>query len=186
MFPLLGLYRYWGYLLLAAAFFAGITVSYFAWRAHQRDIGEQVATVRYETVITEQKEVAQRTLAKVTADVRAKEKALTDFKNTQEIKDAKARKIVADLSTRLRDNAGVTGRLRDPQAAGCGGGSDNPDDLNPPNAIARAGNQPETGGLFSAGASQLLSRLTHEADEINLAFGSCKADAISIRQTSNK
>lgn len=130
-----------------------------------------------------QKIEAAATLASETAKTRTAEQALSHFKNAQELKDAADQKTVADLSDRLRRLAGPAGRLRDPQAAGCG-----PSSSGNPGATAatpgdRADDPSQAGGLLSGGATELLLRLTREADDINAAYTSCRADAYAVRGT---
>ena len=125
---------------------------------------------------------AAATLASETAKTRSAEQALQASKNTQELQDAAHQNTVADLSGRLRRLAGPAGRLRDPHAVGCGG-----DSGGAPGAAAttpgdRADNNPEASGLLSAGLSGLLQRLQLEADTINIAYTSCRADAYAVRQ----
>ncbi len=115
---LLGPYRWAVYALLAAALVAaaGLFVS------HQRGIGEERAAARYELSIGKQKVEAAHKLADALIDVVAAQLALQDFKNTQEVKDAKHKERVSSLSGQLLAAAGPVGRLRDPnQETGCRG-----------------------------------------------------------------
>ena len=163
-------------LLLLAALIAG----YLAWANHQQGIGEARATAAYNQKIDTQKKEAALTLAKETAKVVATERALQDFKNQQEVQDAQNRKITGNLTARLRALAGPGGRLRDPHAGrGPGGGS-------APGADAagsgnRADHGAETGGLLSAELTRFLQQKLIEADEINLAYISCRAEADLVR-----
>ena len=112
---------------------------------------------------------------------RRAEEALQTAKNTQELKDASYQKTVENLSDRLRALAHSSGRLRDPHAAGCGasgGGSQG----QPPAAPGDRPDDPaEAGWLLSAELGGLLQRLTFEADTINVAYASCRADAYAVR-----
>jgi hypothetical protein len=161
--------------LLVSALIAG----YFAWANHQQSIGEARGTAACNLKIDAQKKEAATVLAKETARVVATERALQDLKNTQEVKDAGNKKTVDTLSARLRDLA-VNGRLRDPHAGRGGGGSgaSSADASGPGN---RPDNGAETSGVLSADLTGLLQRLTVEADKINLAYISCRADAEAIR-----
>ena len=80
--------------------------------------------------------------------------------------------------------AATAGRLRDPNAAaaGCRSGGAGASTTDPGLADPDAADAAEAGGLFSAGATELLQRLTREADAINAAFASCRADALSVRE----
>lgn len=131
--------------------------------------------------IQQQKAEAAATLASETAKVRAAEQSLQKLTNAQNIKDYDHEKTVADLSDRLRRIAGPAGRLRDPHAAGCGagGGSAQGDIAGP--ACDRPADPAEAGGLLSADLTGLLQRLQLEADTINDAYSSCRAQAIAVR-----
>jgi hypothetical protein len=158
--------------LLAALFFGE---QYIEGRGYDRARAEDNAAIE------KVKREAADTLASETNKTRTAEQALQDFKNTQELQDATHQKTVADLSSRLRNLAGAPGRLRDPHAAGCGpsGGS------TPSEAAPAPGGRPadptEAGGLLSADLSGLLQRLQLEADTINVAYASCRADAYTVR-----
>lgn len=116
---------------------------------------------------------------------RSAEQALNDAKNDQELKDATHTQTIAGLSDRLRRAAGPAGRLRDPNfqsgAAPCGRGGGGPQGEHAAAAGAGAADKPETGGLLSAELSGLLQRLNREADDINAAYASCRADAYTVR-----
>jgi len=159
--------------------FLSITSGYLIWANHQQGIGEARATGKYNTLIEAQKKEAAIVLAGETARVVSAERALQDFKNRQEVKDAGNKKTVDTLSARLRDLA-VNGRLRDPHAGrGSGGGGAS-------GAVASGtGNRPDNGaetpGLLSAELSGFLGQRLKEADEINNAYISCRADAEAVR-----
>lgn len=171
--------KYWkpiAGVILSAALIGG----YLAWESHQQGIGEARATATYNEKIEIQKKEAADVLKKETAKVAAAEKALQHFKNIQEVKDAGNKKITDNLSARLRDIAGPTGRLRDPNA-GRGGDSSGANC----GAPAGTGNRPDNGaeapGLLSAELTRFLQQKLIEADEINLAYISCRADAEATR-----
>lgn len=129
-----------------------------------------------------QKREAGELLATETAKTRAAEEALRTFKLNQDNKDAQAQATNADLSRRLHQlTIGNAGRLRDPSAPGCGGGgSGTPSGAGTP-ARAGAEDGAQAGGLLSAELTGLLQRLASEADAINIAYASCRADAYSVR-----
>ncbi len=129
------------------------------------------------------KRAAADRLALEIQKTRKAEQALQTFKNDQELKDAAHQKTVASLSDRLRALADPSGRLRDPNAARCGPGSGRPQDDPPAAPGDRPGDATEGGGLLSAQLSGLLQRLTREADDINVAYASCRADAYAVRGT---
>ena len=168
--------------LMLIATVGALSLGYVAWADHQQDIGEARATERFTAATARQKAEAARVLAVEVAKVAAVQAALQEFKNQQEIKDAGNQKTVAALSARVRDLAGPAGRLRDPNGGGCGrGGGD------APAAAAstpgdRADDATETGGLLSEQLTGLLQDRFREADEINTAYISCRADAFSVRR----
>lgn len=167
-------------IILGAA--ASLILGYGLWTKHQQDIGEARSNARWETATEQLKADARTKLADETAKVRAAETALQDFKNQQELKDANNQKTVSDLAGRLRAAAGPAGRLRDPNAtAGCGGGSGGATSQTAATIGDRADDAAQAGGLFSEGATELLQRLTREADDINVAYASCRADAFAVR-----
>lgn len=127
------------------------------------------------------KRAAADRLALEIQKTRAAEQALQTFKNDQELKDAQHQQTVAALTDRLRGLADPAGRLRDPNAARCGPGSGRPQDDPPAAPGGRPGDPAEAGGLLSAQLSGLLQRLTREADDINVAYASCRADAYAVR-----
>jgi hypothetical protein len=162
-----------------ALLFGALIVGYFAWASHQQGIGEAKATAAYNLKLGAQKKGAATVLARETARGVATERALQNLKNLQEVKDAGNKKTVDTLSARLRDLA-VNGRLRDPHAGrgGGGGGASGADASGPGN---RPDNGAEAGGVLSADLTGLLQRLTVEADKINLAYISCRADSVAVR-----
>ena len=170
----------WLILVLAIA---ALTAGYFGWASHQQAIGEKRATDRYELALGKQKAEASTTLNAETTKVLTAERALQDFKNTQEIKDVDHRKTVSGLADQLRLAAGVAVRLRDPNAApGCRLGSGGPTSPSAAPSSIGTDDRTETSGLFSVGATELFQRLTREADEVNNAFASCKAYASKVSE----
>lgn len=127
------------------------------------------------------KRAAADRLALEIQKTRSAEQALQTAKNTQELKDANHQKTVENLSDRLRTLAGAAGRLRDPHAAGCGAGGGGTPGEAAPAPGGRPGDPAEAGGLLSAELGGLLQRLTREADDINVAYASCRADAYAVR-----
>lgn len=124
---------------------------------------------------------ADKRLAEETAKVDAAEQAMQEITTAQNVKDYDHEKTVADLSDRLRRAAGPSGRLRDPHAAVCGGGGGSTQgDIAGP-AGDRPGDAAQADGLLSADLTGLLQRLQLEADTINDAYSSCRAQAIAVR-----
>lgn len=134
-------------------------------------------------MIKEQKRQAAVLLAILTAEVKAAQSALDEFSRNQEKADANKRAIIADQARRLTAlAAGNGGKLRDPNATGCGGGGAGPQGPSAPGAVAGAADVTQAPGLLSAQLSGLLLRLTGEADDINAAYESCRADALTVRK----
>lgn len=151
---------------------------------YQYGKGVQVTTSTYGAAIGKQKAEAATTLSTETAKTRSAEQALQTLKNKQELNDVDHQKTVAGLSARLHDLAGPAGRLRDPAATAPGcrpGGSGSPYQLAAaPYAGADGG--AEAGGLLSIRLSGLLLQLVRDADDINNAYASCRADAFAVRE----
>ncbi|MDP3652409.1 MAG: hypothetical protein Q8R67_12075 [Rhodoferax sp.] len=163
-------------LALLAALFCG--EQYIESRGYDR----RDAEARAENERSKRK--AADTLASEITKTRKAEQALQDITNTQNLKDANHAKTVADLSDRLRRIAGPAGRLRDPHAgAGCGGGSSGAPGADPGAPGDRPADPAETGGLLSAELSGLLRERLREADDINAAYASCRADAYTLRSS---
>lgn len=175
---ILWLWRIGGVLALASALWGGVAM----WERHIRADERAKVTAVYEAAITKQKVVAAKLLAVKTAEAAAATLALQEFKDKQELQDVSNQKTVSDLSARITVLAGVNRRLRDPNQTGCGGSGAGAQSQATSNAASGAADPPQTDGLFSAGATELLERLTREADEINVAYASCRADAIQLRQ----
>jgi hypothetical protein len=168
------------YIRLAAA----LAVAALLWGAwHYVDSrGYNRAQAEYATAISAQKAQAAALLASETARVHAAEQALAAITQNQNIKDAENVQTLAILFDRLRAAAGPAGRLRDPHAAGCGGGG-----AGTPGATAtgpgdRSEDSGQTGGLLSAHFTGLLQRMAREADDINAAYQSCRSDAFAVRR----
>lgn len=169
-------------LIGAIALLAALAFGVNAFLNYEQGIGEARATARYEKALQAQKAEAATLLAKETAKVAVAERRLNDFKNTQEVKDADAKQRNLDQAARLRDLAGPVGRLRDPYApTGCGGCRDDTEGESAASTNAGAKNPPQAGGLLSVELTALLLRITAEADEVNAAYASCRADAYSVR-----
>lgn len=163
---------------------AALAVAVVLWSAWQYIDGRGYDRARAEctAAIDDQKSKAAALLASETAKVRSVEQALQTHLNTQNLKDAENVQVNADKSDRLRAAAGPAGRLRDPAATGCGGSSAGAPGAATAGAGDRAADNPENAGLLSADFTGLLQRLTREADDINAAYQSCRADAFAVRR----
>jgi hypothetical protein len=157
--------------MLYAAALAALVAGYFAWAAHERGVG----AAPYIAAIEKQKVEAAVTLKVLTEQVQVKEKALNDFTNSRNENDATNEGAIAVLADRLHAS-----RLRDPNQTGCSGAAPGPQAA--ASAAVGGGNAAEAGGLLSAELSGLLTRLTREADTVNAAYISCRADAYEVRK----
>lgn len=160
--------------LVLSGLIAALVLGYGAWARHQQAIG----AAPYIAATQAQKIEASQLLAIETEKARAASQALQDFKNQREKIDAENQAIVAGLSVRLR----AAGRLRDPNAAGCGGGGAVAKGADPARAADRADDNTEAGGLLSAELDGLLRQQAEAADVINTAYVSCRADSLTLRE----
>lgn len=153
---------------------------------HIEQRGYDRAEADYTAAIERLHADAAAQLAEEVNKTRAAEQALNEAKNNQELKDATHTQTIASLSDRLRRAAGPAGRLRDPNAAPCGRSGGGPEGGPTATANAGAADHAEAGGLLSEQLSELLQRLAREADDINVAYASCRADAFTVRSTPEK
>ena len=170
-----------GALIRLAAALAVAVLLFGAWQ-YIDGRGYDRASAECTAAINAQKVQAAGLLASETAKVRAAEQALQAFTNTQNLKDAENVQTLAALSDRLRRAAGPAGRLRDPAATGCGGSSAGATGATAAAPGDRAADNPQAVGLLSADFTGLLQSLTREADDINAAYQSCRADAFAMRR----
>jgi hypothetical protein len=130
-----------------------------------------------------QKREAGALLKQLTDRVNELQAKLNDAHRAQEIKDANNQAAVDKARADLRAaRAAHGGQLRDPNAAtgrGCSGAG--AEAGSGPSPGAGAADQAEAGGLLSVQLSDLLARLTGEADDINRAYAACRADAYTVR-----
>ena len=167
--------------LAAAVVLAAVASGLWALEAHVEQRGYDRAESIYKAAISAKKAEAAATLASETAKTRAIEASLQELKNHQEIEDASHKKIEADLSVRLRTLAGPAARLRDPNQTGCGGGGGGATSQAATGAGDSANDPAQAGRLLSTQLSGLLQRLQFEADTINDAYASCRADSYGVR-----
>lgn len=107
---------------------------------------------------------------------------MQQFVNTQNLKDSDHEKTVRQLSGKLRDLASANdGRLWDPNTSGCGDSSLAAQSKDAGASSDRPADGAQAGGPLSTELSGLLQRLTLEADTINDAYISCRADSVQLR-----
>jgi hypothetical protein len=106
-----------------------------------------------------------KALAAEVQKVRELEKKLADASIRQEKTDAKNKTIVADLSRDLADQ-----RLLDPFARGCEPKAEATG--NPPSG---EGHPTQAGRPLSAEFERFLKQQARDADDINIAYASCRA-----------
>jgi len=170
--------------LLYGSLIAALLLGVWRLDVSRQAIGEARSDAAWIKATTKQKAEAVLLLDAERAKVSAIEQTLRNFKDNQEIRDAKNKTTVAGYERRLRAAAGSAGRLRDPNAEGCGGGGDSPKSPDTASAGHRATDAAEGARLLSKPLTELLFELIREADEINLAYASCRADTMSIRDAS--
>lgn len=164
-------------LLGVAALAVGSVLAYKWWAGHQQQIGEDRATARYEAALTAQKQEAGRKLAHATARALRAEIDMQRGALEQAEKDRQNEATANDLRGRL---AAGGGRLRDP--AGCGRSGGNAPATSAASSANSDRDAAEAPGLLSASLSGLLRALTAEADRINNAYISSRADAARMRE----
>jgi hypothetical protein len=138
--------------------------------------------LEYSQKIAKQKTEAAAVLDKETKRADAATAVAANLRATQEMKDADNLKLVQALQLDLRTaHARSAGRMRDPNAAGCGSGSGVPAPQSPASASGGTTDGPAAGGLLSESLTGLLDKLTFEADKINVAYIACRADNAALR-----
>lgn len=170
--------RFW----FGALAFVGALAGLAGWNAHERGIGDARTAARYEAALKDQRVKAARKLADLQIDADALTKALQDFHNNQGVKDVENTKTVGDLRIALRDSRGVTGRLFDPNQAGCRTSGSSAEAANTAAPGAGPDDAPKAGRLLSVQLTDLLDRLLYEADTINDAYIASRADAEAVRK----
>lgn len=141
---------------------------------------EQAAHAQTVAKFAGERTIAANALAKQTGVVLALERTLATTLAQQEKKDADNQKTVAGLTGQLRaERARTGGRMLDPNATACPATSAAvAPEPGPGRGPADAG---QTGGLLSAELTELLLELTQSADEINIAYASCREDSLKLR-----
>lgn len=152
-----------------------------SWKAY--DAGEASQLLVDQAEVAQQKQEAARELLYQMSKTNEAERKLALNVSQQEVKDGLNSNAIDDLSAQLR-TAARGGRLRDPNGGrgACGSGA-----AGTAARSARPGqdNGAEAPGLLSAELTGLLQRLQREADDINNAYASCRAERWSLQQTLN-
>lgn len=174
---------WWAKLLIISAL-AAAAIGGWVWVDHSIRTDERtIVNNEWQVKVDKLKLEAAATLADEKDKTRAIELKWSEFKNQQEVKDGKAQQVVAGYKSRIAGLLRSTGgRLRDPNAeSGCGSSSGNPNPQAPASASNSAEHTSQTGGLLSEALSGLLAELTSEADQLNIAYASCRADSMNLR-----
>jgi multidrug efflux pump subunit AcrA (membrane-fusion protein) len=134
--------------------------------------------------VVAQKREASEKLAKLTAERDQAQAMLNDARRAQEIKDGNNQAAVDKARRDLRAAVAAGGeRLRDPwaESARCGGGGAGADGGPGAGAGPGARDGAQTGGLLSAELTRRLDQRQLEADTINIAYATCRADVYRVR-----
>lgn len=134
------------------------------------------------TALAQERQWHSDELAAAHSEVRVLEDDLREARDAQERKDADAQETIAGLREDLRRRARAAGGpgLRDPYAPACPAG----EPADPAGATAVAGGADPAGAGRSLSAELegfLIERFTR-ADTINIAYASCRADSIGLRE----
>lgn len=158
----------------------GSFVGYGEWRASSATAAENQ---RWEGAVSKLKAAAATELGAEIRKTLEAERKLSAALAAQEKTDADNAKTVADLRADLRAKSRAAGGpgLRDPFAAGCGGGGGGAPGAAVAGADSGAADAAASTGLLSEPLEQLLLKITSEADEVNLAYISCRADSQAVR-----
>lgn len=144
---------------------------------------EQAANVMaLSRAIKTQKSEAAAMLRTLNASVLAQQKTVDAAHAAQEQQDAKNVQVVAGLQQGLHDALATRGnRLCNPAPTGRGSGGGGAAGQVAANASTGAADPAQASGLLSTDAQGLLGRLMKEADDVNNAYASCKADGVTVR-----
>jgi hypothetical protein len=168
--------------LLIGGLMAALWLGYGAWAAHQQGIGDARATARYNAAIDKQKTQAGQLLKTETDRANAATVKLINLKIEREKQDVENQSAIDRLAVRLRAAAGPAARLRDPHAARCGGGGGGAPAADLAHVEGSAADGAEAGGVLSKQLTEFLLSQAADADQVNLAYTSCRLDALSLRE----
>jgi hypothetical protein len=172
-------------LIAACALLIGIMAGIYFYGEHKYHEGQQERTDYYEAALTKQKGEAAQLLAAETTKVLEAERKLREFTSQQEKKDVANKKVVNDLSDRVRRLAGESGRLRDPNATGCGKSGAGAPGAEPASAPSGEGDGAKTDGLLSVPLTALLRGALRDADLQATAYASCREYALKLGEPPN-
>lgn len=158
---------------------AGV-LGYGEWRASN---ATEAADQRWEAAVSKLKADAATQLGAETRKTLEAERKLTAALAAQENTDADNAQTVAALREDLRRKSRAAGGpgLRDPFAAGCGGGGGDAGGPVTANAVDRGEDPALPGRLLSPELEGLLIDRLTRADQINVAYASCRADSQAVR-----
>jgi hypothetical protein len=172
----------WLIALALALALVGSFFGYGQWRASQATAAE---AQRWELEVQRLQAIAARTLADETAKVLRLERELATATSKLEDEHAARLQESADAGRRLAA-AARNGRLRDPNAPGCGGGGGGAAGQGAAGAGGGEASGAQAGGLLSAQLTGLLQRDTRDSDEINDAYALCRGWALMVEQKLNE
>ncbi len=127
--------------------------------------------------VEKQKVDAKALLASETAKTEAVNAKLNDAKDKQESEDAINNQTITVLADKLHAT-----RLRDPGGGGCGGSTQSGVAASPTTGTTDTAKDT---GFLSAELTNFLIGQAKAADEVNLAYISCRADSYKLRSTLN-
>ena len=159
----------------------GLAVGIYFFGEHRFQQGDDAASLRWGSVVDKMKIEAAADLAKEVLKTKSVEDVLASALHERELKDADNHKTIEVLSTYIRNLVGDTGRLRDPNATGCGSSGGGTAGQTFSSASSGPADGTETGGLLSVQITELFTGIVREADDINEAYISCRADSLQVR-----
>lgn len=169
--------------LILGAILATAVVAGLGWVVYKVDRrATAIESDKWQAKVGKMKLQATQELLAATNERDALQSALSNALAAQERKDDEGQKTVARLENNLRSMRALSGgRMLDPNATGCRSGGQDANGKDSGAAIGGGGNAAEARGLLSTELTRLLDKLTREADDINVAYASCRADAVTIR-----
>ena len=163
------------WVIILGGVLASLGIVYFSYE-HWAKAEQAIGAAPYIAAIRKQNDEAAALLAKLTSEAKVKQQALDTFNATRNENDATNETVISLLADKLH----AARVLYDPNATGCSGGS--AQGQTAPGAQVGGANSAQSGGVLSAELSGLLTRLTSEADTLNAAYISCRADAYEVRK----